>query len=172
MRKSTRELALCGMITALSVVLMCLGGVMPFAVYACPVLASCALLVLREECRPAYAWCCWIAASLLALLLDPDKEAASLYLFLGYYPLLQPKLETIRPLLLRWLVKLALAAVAIGAMYAVLIYVFCLTAVAEELAETTVWLLWLTLALGLAVFVVYDILLRRFAVLWRSRRKR
>ena len=172
MRKATKELALCSMLTALSVVLLCLGGIVPFAVYACPMLASGALLPVREECRPGYAWCCWLATAFLALLLGPDKEAAALYLFLGYYPLLQPKLETIRQPMLRWAAKLAVAAVAIGIMYALLLYVFCLEAVVEEFAETAPWLLWLTAAIGLVVFVLYDILLRRFTLMWRRRRRR
>lgn len=172
MRQSTRELALCGVLTALSVALLCLGGVVPVAVYACPMLASCALLVVRETCSPRYAWCCWLAVALLALLLGPDKEAAALYLFLGYYPLLQQKLETIRRPLLRWGAKLAVAVAATGAMYAVLLYVFCLTQVVEEFAAAAPWLLWVTAALGLVVFAVYDVLLRRFTLLWRRRKKR
>lgn len=172
MRKATKELALCSMLAALSVVVLCLGGIVPFTVYACPMLASGALLLVREECRPSYAWCCWAAVAILALLLGPDKEASALYLFLGWYPLLQPKLEAIRRPLLRWLAKLAVAAVSTGVMYALLLYVFCLEAVVEEFAQTAPWLLWLTAALGLLVFVVYDILLRRFTVMWRRRKKR
>ena len=172
MKQSTKELALCGVMTALSVVLLCLGGMVPLAVYACPMLASCALLVLRETCRTRYAWCCWAAVAILALLLGPDKEAAALYLFLGYYPLLQPKLDAIRRPALRWLAKLALAVASVGAMYLVLLYVLGLTQVAEEFADTAPWLLWITAALGLVVFIVYDILLRRFAILWRRRRRR
>ncbi len=172
MKRSTKELALCGVMTALSVVLLCLGGVVPLAVYACPMLASCALLVLRETCSARYAWCCWAAVALLALLLGPDKETAALYLFLGYYPLLQPKIDAIRRPALRWLVKLALVAVSVGTMYLVLLYVLGLTQVTEEFADTAPWLLWITAALGLVVFIVYDILLRRFAILWRRRRKR
>ena len=172
MRQSTKELALCGVIAALSVVLLCLGGVVPLAVYACPMLASCVLLVLRETCSARYAWCCWATVALLALLLGPDKEAAALYLFLGYYPLLQPKLGAIRRPALRWLAKLALAVVSVGAMYLVLLYVLGLTQVAEEFADTAPWMLWATAALGLVLFIIYDILLRRFAILWRRRRKR
>ena len=110
MKRSTKELALCGVMTALSVVLLCLGGVIPLAIYACPMLASCALLVLREMCRAQYAWCCWASVALLTLLLGPDKEAAALYLFLGYYPLLQPKLDAIRRPALRWMAKLMWSA--------------------------------------------------------------
>lgn len=172
MKRSTKELALCGVMTALSVVLLCLGGVIPLAIYACPMLASCALLVLREMCRAQYAWCCWASVALLTLLLGPDKEAAALYLFLGYYPLLQPKLDAILRPALRWMAKLALAVVSVGTMYLVLLYVLGLTQVTEEFADTAPWLLWITAALGLVVFIVYDILLRRFAILWRRRRKR
>ena len=172
MRKATKELALCSMLAALSVVLLCLGGIVPFAVYACPMLASGALLRVREACRPSYAWCCWAAVAVLAWLLSTDQEAAAMYLFLGYYPLIQPKLETIRQPVLRWLAKLAVAAVATGIMYALLLYVFCLEAVVEEFTETAPWLLWLTVALGLVVFVIYDILLRRFTVMWQRRKKR
>ena len=172
MKRSTKELALCGVMTALSVVLLCLGGVIPLAIYACPMLASCALLVLREMCRAQYAWCCWASVALLTLLLGPDKEAAALYLFLGYYPLLQPKLDAIRRPALRWMAKLALAVVSVGTMYLVLLYVLGLTQVTEVFADTAPWLLWITAALGLVVFIVYDILLRRFAILWRRRRKR
>lgn len=172
MRRSTGELALCGMMTALGVVLLCLGGIVPFAVYACPILASCALLVLREKCRRSYAWCCWVATALLALVLGSDKEAAALYAFLGYYPLVQPRLDAIRRPVLRWVAKLLLAVVAVGSMYALLIYVFCLAGVVEEFAATAPWLLWVTAALGLVVFVVYDVLLRRFALLWRRRRRK
>ena len=67
---------------------------------------------------------------------------------------------------------MALAAAAISIMYAVLLYVFCLSEVVEEFAATAPWLLWLTAALGLVVFVVYDILLQRFVILWRRRKKR
>lgn len=172
MRKKTRELALCSMIAALSVVLLCLGGIVPLAVYACPMLASFALLAVREECRSAYSWCCWAAVALLAVLLCPDKEAAAVYCFLGYYPLLQPRLERIRVPVLCWLAKLLLAVVSMGTMYALLLYVFCLDAVVEEFADTAPALLWATVGLGLALLVIYDALLRRFTQMWRRRRQR
>ena len=56
-------------------------------------------------------------------------------------------------------------------MYAVLLYVFGLTQVTEEFADAAPWLLWVTAALGLVVFAVYDILLRRFTFMWRRRKK-
>lgn len=84
MKGTTRLLALCGVLTALGVVLLCLGGIVPFALYICPILASIALLPVRS--RPRYAWCCYGAIALLGLLLCPDKEVSLLFCFTGYYP--------------------------------------------------------------------------------------
>ena len=83
MKGTTRLLALCGVLTALGVVLLCLGGIVPFALYICPILASIALLPVRS--RPRYAWCCYGAIALLGLLLCPDKEVSLLFCFTGYY---------------------------------------------------------------------------------------
>ena len=87
MRQQTRELALASVLGALAVLFLFLGGVLPLALYACPLLASVCLLPVREECRASYQWCCFFAAAILGLLLGPDKESALLFCFLGYYPL-------------------------------------------------------------------------------------
>ena len=76
------------MLGALAVLFLFLGGVLPLALYACPLLASVCLLPVREECRASYQWCCFFAAAILGLLLGPDKESALLFCFLGYYLLL------------------------------------------------------------------------------------
>ena len=83
MRQQTRELALASVLGALAVLFLFLGGVLPLALYACPLLASACLLPVREECRASYQWCCFFAAAILGLLLGPDKESALLFCFLG-----------------------------------------------------------------------------------------
>ena len=55
MKGTTRLLALCGVLTALGVVLLCLGGIVPFALYICPILASIALLPQNEGYTDASA---------------------------------------------------------------------------------------------------------------------
>ena len=169
MGKSTRELALSSLMAALGVVFLCLGGIIPFALYACPILASAALLPVREECRKSYGWCCYAVIAVLGLLLGPDKEAATLFLFLGYYPLIKPRLDTVGNKALRLACKLGIAIVAVGTMYAVLLYVIGLASVVEEFAATAPWMLWTTAGLGVVVFFLYDMLLTRFAP-WFVRR--
>ena len=172
MRQKTRELALCSMLGALGVVLLFLGGILPFAFYSCPLLASAILLIVREECRRQYAWSCFFAVAVLGLLLGPDKEAVLLYCCLGYYPLLQPKLDTVRPAFLRVGVKLGIFAAAIGSMYALLLFLFQMEAVAQELSTAAPWLLAATVGAGLLLFFLYDELLRRFTWMYRRRKKK
>ena len=172
MRQSTKELALCSMLSALGAVFLGLGGLLPLAVYACPILASLVLIVARESCRGSYAWCCFGAITLLGLILGPDKEAALLFCFLGYYPLVKPKLDAIRPAALQWLCKLGLAAVGIAAVYILLLYVFCVPATVEEFAATARWMLIAMVLLGVALFAVYDVLLKRLSVIYRRRKKK
>ena len=112
MRQQTRELALASVLGALAVLFLFLGGVLPLALYACPLLASACLLPVREECRASYQWRCFFAAAILGLLLGPDKESALLFCFLGYYPLLQPSLDAIGSRALRFLTKLGLYVLA------------------------------------------------------------
>ena len=181
MRQQTRELALASVLGALAVLFLFLGGVLPLALYACPLLASACLLPVREECRASYQWCCFFAAAILGLLLGPDKESALLFCFLGYYPLVQPSLDAIGSRALRFLTKLGLYVLAVGAMYALLVFVFRLDAVtaelaakgllAEHLAATAPWLIAATFALGAVLLFLYDELLRRFARLYRRRKR-
>ena len=171
MSSSTKQLALCGVMTALGVVLLCLGGLVPPALYICPMLASMVLVVIRLECSPRHAWTCFAATAILGLLLGPDKEAASLYLFLGYYPLLKPRLDAIRPIALGWVAKIALAAAAITVMYALLLYVFALDGLAEEFATALRWVLIICIVLGAVIFVLFDLILGRISAAYRKRRK-
>lgn len=172
MKQKTHELALAGILGATAVVLLMLGGVIPLATFACPVLSSIAILIAGEECRKSYAWTCFAAAAILGLLLGPDKESALLFAFLGYYPLLQPKLDKLRPAPVRIAAKLALAVAAVGTMYALILFVFRLEAVVQEFYAASPAVLWTTIALGVLLFFMYDLALHRLGALYRYRRRK
>ena len=57
-------------------------------------------------------------------------------------------------------------------MYAMLLFVFRLEAVVRDFTESAPWLLWSTLFLGVALFLVYDFALDRFLSIYRARRKK
>ena len=161
MKTSATQLALGGMFAALGVVILCLGGIVPLALYICPILASLTLLPVRARCSGRVAWSCFAAIAVLGLLLSPDKESASVFASLGFYPLVKPRFDAIRPRLRSALCKLLFAALCGGADYALLIFVFRLEALTRELRETAPWLLALTVLMGLILFLLYDAILTR-----------
>lgn len=172
MKQNTHELALCGMFCALAVAFLWMSGVLPLATYGWPILASFTLLPVREECRKSYTWSCFAAAAVLGLLLCADKEAALVFCFLGYYPLLKPTFDGISSRALRFLAKLGLCIVTMGTMYALILFVFALPGVVQEFSSTAPWLLWATAATGLLLFLVYDLAIDRLAFLYGKRRRK
>ena len=141
---------------ALALVVMCLGGMIPLATYVCPMFCAVLLMVVLKLTGKRIAWAWYGAVSILSMLLGPDKEAAAVFVFLGYYPILKPWLDK-RKLAILW--KLVLFNAAIFAMYSVLIYVFGLVDVAAEFEELGVVMTAVTLALGNATLFMMDVLL-------------
>ena len=111
------SMAYCGMAAALSVALMLLGAVFPIAMFIAPAVASFLIATVCVECGKTMALTAYGAVSLLSLLFVPDKEVALTFVFLlGYYPLVKPRFERIRPPLVRGLCKLLLCNGAVLAM--------------------------------------------------------
>ena len=109
-------MAYCGMAAALSVALMLLGAVVPVLMFVAPAAASLLIATVCMECGMKMALTAYGAVSLLSLLFVPDKEVALVFVFLlGYYPLVKPKFERIRPKLLRGVCKLLLCNGALSA---------------------------------------------------------
>ena len=110
------------------------------------------------------------AASILALLLGPDKEIVLLYVFLGWYPGVRIRLAVI-PRPVRWVVKCALFTMAVTAMYALILHLFRLEAVVEEFAEYSSAMVLTLMVLGNITFLVFDQLLGRMTCAYRKKRK-
>ena len=168
-RRRSGMIAFCGVMAALSVVLMLLGGIIPLATYISPLLGGALLLPVMLEYGRRPAWVMWLAVSLLTLLLGADREAAFFYLFVGYYPLLKPTLDKIPLKPLRLLAKLGFFALAVGAMYGVLCLVLRLDAVLAEFAESAVWVNVLFFLMMLLCLLLYDFLLKVWAVIYTRR---
>ena len=157
-RNTGKPVALGGVLAALAVVIMALGGMIPLSTFVCPVLCMLLLKYVRKLCGDRMAWAWYGAVAILCALLSPDKEAAALFVFLGYYPILKPRLDRCK---LSWLWKLLLFNAAILAMYALLIRVFGMEQVAREYAEMGLWMTLATLVLGNVTFVLLDVVLGR-----------
>ena len=153
MSASSRQMALGGMMTAVAVVIMCLGSLIPVNTYVCPVLCILITRVVLESCGRRIGWCYYIATAVLSLMLAPDREAALVYAFLGYYPMIRPFFEKLG--VFAWYAKLLLFTLAGGASYGMLLVVMGAGAAMNE-----GWILTLvTVLLWDALFLLTDRLL-------------
>lgn len=152
-------MALGGVLAALAVVTMCLGGLIPVATYVIPMLCGllCAVVCRIGGSRTAWAW--YGAVSLLGLLLGPDKEAAAVFVALGYYPIIKPKLDKLP---LKWIWKLLLFNLATAAVYGIMLFVFGMAELAAEFRELGAVMFGAVLILGNVTFFLFDLVLTRF----------
>ena len=164
-----RPLALCGVLTALAVVLLCLGGVIPGAVFCAPILAMAALLPVLEELGPRAAGTAYAAVSILALLLVPDRETAFAYLFFGWYPILRPKIAALPSRPLRVLARVAVCSAAALLLYGLVLRLMGLT---EDLLDAVWYVNAALLAAGNVVFLLTDATLARLTRVWHWKLKK
>ena len=152
------KIALGGLLTALGVVLMFLTGLIPIGTYALPAIAGVLLIVAVIEIGAKWAWMIYAAVAVLSLLFAADKEAALLFvLFFGYYPVLKSFLERISNKVLSWISKFAVFNVAVVACF--FLAVNFLQLPEDSFTEFGIYLPWVFLILGNAVFLIYDIAL-------------
>ena len=151
-------MALGGMMAALAVVIMSLGGLIPIATFVCPMLCMLLLRFVLTMCPKRIGWAWYGAVAILGMLMSPDKEAAAVFVALGYYPILKPRLDKMK---YGVVLKFLLFNVVILLMYAVLIYVMGLAQIAAEFAEMGLIMAAVTLVLGNVAFFLLDDLLGR-----------
>lgn len=159
MRNSkAKAVALGGVLAAVATVIMCLGTVIPIATYVCPVLCTILLGVVFTLGGRRIAWAWFGAVTILSLLLGPDKEAGAVFLSIGYYPILKPRLDRMKtgP----WW-KFLLFNCAICSVYWVMIHVLGVAQVVADFQETGAVLLAVLLILGNLTFYLLDVLLGR-----------
>lgn len=149
-------IALGGVMAALAVVVMSLGGLIPVATYVSPMLCAVLLQFVLFSCGPRIAWAWYGAVAILAMLLSPDKEAAAVFVFLGYYPIVKPKLERLR---LSWLWKGLLFNFSVGVMYFLLLRLLGMAELNAEFSEMSGAMLVLLLIMGNVTFFLLDRLL-------------
>lgn len=153
---NAKNMALGGVMAALAVVIMCMGGLIPLATYVCPAMCMLILKLVTGRCGSRVGWGWYGAVAILSLLMGPDKEAAAVFLFLGYYPILKPKMDKLP---LKWLWKLLFFNVVILAMYWLLLHVFGMAELIKEFEEMGTIMTLVTLLMGNVTFLMLDRLL-------------
>ena len=168
MKEQSRKITLCGVSCALAVTLLLLGGILPLATFCAPMLAMAVLLPVRQECGTRMASAAYGAAAILALLLVADREAALIFVFFGWYPLVQPRILALRSRLLQLAAKLLFCNLAIALVYGILLFLFQL----GDLAGETPLMVLLLVIMGNVLFLLLDRMLVRLALLWQRKLRR
>jgi hypothetical protein len=148
-------IALGGMLAALAVVFLCL-TVIPVATFISPALCMMLLRFVSQKCGKRIGWAWYGAVAILGVLLAPDKEAAAVFVFLGYYPLIKPVFDRWKP---RWLWKGLYFNVVIAVLYTLLLKVLGMDELAEDYAELGLVFTVLMVAMGNITFFLLDRLL-------------
>ncbi len=163
--RNSSKTALGGIIAALSVTTMFLTAVFTTLSYALPAAAGILLVVVVIDVDKKWAFGVYAATALLALLVLPNKEAAVMYVFFfGHYPIVKAVLEKRLRGVLLWVVKFVIFNVSVVLAYVIILYVFQLPF--EDMEKYGKWAVWILLAMGNVVFVLYDIALSRLVTLY------
>lgn len=147
---------------AVAVVIMSMGTLIPVATYVCPMLCCLILqlVLMLTGARNAWAW--FGAVAILSLLLAPDKEAAAVFLAIGYYPIMKPKLDRKRG---KWIWKALLFNGSILFVYWILLNLMGMERLVQEFSEMGTIMTFVLLLLGNLVFFLLDRLLdKKFVV--------
>ena len=158
-RNSAKEIALGGVLAALAMVIFLLGGLIPVATFVCPMLCMVILQLICRLCGNRIGWAWYGCVGLLALLLAPDKESSAVFVFLGYYPIVKPKMDKSKP---SWLWKGVYFNAVILLMYQLLINVFGMKELSGEFAQLGTVLTVALLFAGNLCFFLLDMILFRF----------
>ena len=156
MRQNSRNMALGGMMAALAVVIMAMGTLIPVATFVCPVLCMLLLRFVLMSCGSKVAWAWYAAVAILSLMLAPDKEAAAIFAFLGYYPIVKPAFERSK-LGLFW--KFLLFNIVILTLYGLMMKLVGMDELAAEYEDMGLVMNGVLLAMGNITFFLLDRLL-------------
>ncbi len=159
MKKKTNNTAICGLMTALSVVLMMLTTLVPVFMYVIPIVTGLLVLFVADVSNKKWGAGVYFSTAFLSLLLITDKEAALTYgLFFGYYPLIKDLIDKL-PKALAWILKFILfnlAAVGIGV---ISFYLFGVSG--EEYDEFGKYTIPILLIMANVAFFLYDFCLTK-----------
>lgn len=169
MRSKAAKVALCGVVSALSVVLMLMTGIVPIAdELHCLHWRAVWTIAIVAETNVRYGFAVYCVVSVLAILLTPDREAILFYiLFFGYYPTLYGLLMRIKRKPLRVLAKFGVFNLAMALETALAVWVLQI-----PLSEMEVFGKWSIPILAVmlnVVFILYDYSMNGLIVLYIRR---
>lgn len=159
--KRSEKVALCGMIAALCTILLFMTGMFPFSTYALPALAGILMVAVAVETGASWAFTLYVSVSILSFIMTPDKEAMLMFvMFFGHYPITKLLIEKIKFKPLQMVLKFICFNLCIIVAYLIIIYLFQIPDILSDFGDFGKYSVYVLLALGNILFIVYDICLR------------
>ncbi len=119
-------------------------------------------MVLVIEINKKWAFMAYIVSAILVFLLA-DPESRFLYVFFfGYYPIAKALIEKINKPVFEWPIKILIFNVSVLSVYLIFSSFFAFSM--DDFGELGKYGAYILLALGNAVFVVYDIAVSRMSM--------
>ena len=166
--KNTKRIALCGMFGALSITIMLIGSIIPFATYMCPAIAAFFILPVVYEYKEKTGFMLYVVVSILSLLLVAEKEFALIYVFIfGLYSVFKFRADRIKPVFLQYVIKSVYCIIMTALCYGLLLFVFSSPALMEDFGDFTLWLGIAFIALFTIVFLLFDFACSKMFILYR-----
>lgn len=166
MKKSTL-IAFCSISTALGVVLLFLGGISFIFAYLMPMIVGIMTIALRETFGWKSAIITYLSTTLLSVFLVADKECLMMYIaFFGYYPIVKPCFDKIKPFAVSFILKLIFFNIALAASELFLVYVLGIPFLEE--GEGKIFIAVFGILMNI-LFVIYDKLLVTLDLLYVKR---
>lgn len=162
------NIAYCGIVTALSVVVM-LAALIPSFTYLLPAISGIFIWTAAEQLGKKWGLLSYAASSILCFMLIPEIEADLYYIFFfGYYPIIKEVIEGVKPKILAFLIKLAVFNASIVIAFQITCQIMNLEEILdglESFGDMAVYVLW-----GFAniAFLLYDICLGNIFIAYRK----
>lgn len=164
MRAKTKNIALCAVFAAISILLAFLSAV--FSSMSLSLLALCGVIsaVVLSRCGYRYTLIMYAAVSILSVIFLPDKSCAVLYIFVfGLYPILKALFEK-KGKIISWMLKIAAAnLLAFATLYVTMSFLANVGKII--IMGHKYFFLFYNIA-----FVLYDIFLSKFTKYLQSKR--
>ena len=158
--KKTKKMALSGVFTAVCVVLLAIGTLIDTLDLTAAALASFVIIAALIEFGKGYALGIYAAASVLAVVLLPNKTAGAIFLcFTGFYPILKVYLNKIKPKVVSYIVRMAVFNVFLTVL---ILFSTKVLGITDEFL-TFGYLIYL---IANITFIVYDLVIEKLSIVY------
>lgn len=169
-RTQSQKIAIGGLFSALSIVLMLLGAIIPAATFAAPALAGILIIPAVLELGVQTGVMLYITVGLLSFFIVPDKEMSLIFIFfLGFYPMAKAYIERLRHQFTQWISKLLLFNTCVITMYLLILVVFPIAAIVAEFEDSGTIFTAILLLFANVTFVIYDLAIAKIIGLYCAR---